>query len=79
MLIFKLKLLNIESLSAENKAVEKQRCNHMPKRTLQVKMKIAGFIFYISCVPGVPGIFLGVKVRPARKADNLAAIYEPIV
>jgi hypothetical protein len=25
------------------------------------------------------GIFLGGKGRPARKADNLAAIYEPIV
>jgi hypothetical protein len=24
-------------------------------------------------------IFLGSKVRPARKADNLTAIYEPIV
>jgi hypothetical protein len=27
----------------------------------------------------VPGIFLGVKVRPARKADNLTAICEPTV
>jgi hypothetical protein len=25
------------------------------------------------------GIFQGNKGRPARKADNLAAIYEPIV
>jgi hypothetical protein len=27
----------------------------------------------------VPGIFLGGKARPARKADNLTAICEPIV
>jgi hypothetical protein len=24
-------------------------------------------------------IFLGIKVQPVRKADNLTAIYEPIV
>jgi hypothetical protein len=30
--------------------------------------------------PGVDtGIFLGGKVRPTRKADNLTAICEPIV
>jgi hypothetical protein len=27
----------------------------------------------------VRGIFLGVKGRPVRKADNLTAVYEPIV
>jgi hypothetical protein len=27
----------------------------------------------------VPGIFLGGKARPARKADNITAICEPIV
>jgi hypothetical protein len=27
----------------------------------------------------ISGIFLGVKGRPARKADNLTAICEPIV
>jgi hypothetical protein len=27
----------------------------------------------------VPGIFMKDKVRPARKADNLAAIYGPII
>jgi hypothetical protein len=27
----------------------------------------------------VPGIFLGGKKRPARRADNLTAICEPIV
>jgi hypothetical protein len=27
----------------------------------------------------VPGIFLGSKGRPVLKADNLTAIYEPII
>jgi hypothetical protein len=27
----------------------------------------------------MPGIFFGVKARPAYKIDNLAVIYEPIV
>jgi hypothetical protein len=29
--------------------------------------------------PSLPGTFLGGKERPARKADNLTAICEPIV
>jgi hypothetical protein len=30
-------------------------------------------------VKWIPGIFLGGKGRPARKADNITAICEPIV
>jgi hypothetical protein len=32
-----------------------------------------------SLIEWVPGIFLAGKGRPVRKADNLTAIFEPIV
>jgi hypothetical protein len=41
---------------------------------------MARIFFSIDLIlPAAPGIFLVGKGRPARKADNLSAIYEPIV
>jgi hypothetical protein len=36
-------------------------------------------LFHCTVPKRVPGRFLGGKARPARKADNLTTIYEPIV
>jgi hypothetical protein len=70
-----------------------QRCSTSHKRTgIKVRLWVRTFqytyFFQPHCGLGVysslwwkwvPGIFLGSNVRPARKADNLTTICEPIV